>query len=36
LAILSLTAAAVESLPHRDVDNLTVPLAAVLVGLLVF
>jgi phytol kinase len=36
LAILSLTAAAVESLPYRDVDNLTVPLAAVLVGLLFF
>jgi phytol kinase len=36
LAILALTAAAVESLPFRDVDNLTVPLAAVLVGLLVF
>jgi phytol kinase len=36
LALLSLTAAAVESLPFRDVDNLTVPLAAALVGLLVF
>lgn len=36
LAILSLAAAAVESLPYRDVDNLTVPLAAVLVGLLFF
>lgn len=36
LAILSLTAAAVESLPYRDVDNLTVPLAAALVGLLFF
>ena len=36
LAILSLTAAAVESLPVHDVDNITVPLAAALVGLLVF
>lgn len=36
LAFLSLTASAVESLPFRDVDNLTVPLAVVLVGLLVF
>ena len=36
LAWLSLTAAAVESLPYRDVDNLTVPLAAALVGLLLF
>lgn len=36
LAILSLTAAAVESLPFHDVDNITVPLAAALVGLLVF
>ena len=35
LAILSLTAAAVESLPFHDVDNITVPLAAALVGLLV-
>lgn len=34
LALLALTATAVESLPFRDVDNLTVPLAAVLVGLL--
>ena len=36
LILLSLTAAAVESLPFRDVDNFTVPLAVVLVGLLVF
>jgi len=36
LAILSLTAAAVESLPFRDVDNLTVTVAVVLVGVLVF
>jgi phytol kinase len=35
LALLSLTAAAVESLPHRDVDNITVPLAVVLAGLLI-
>ena len=35
LTILSLTAAAVESLPFRDVDNLTVPLAAVLLGWLI-
>lgn len=35
LAFLSLTAAAVESLPHRDVDNITLPLAVVLVGLLI-
>lgn len=36
LGLLSLIAAAVESLPFRDVDNFTVPLAVVLVGLLVF
>ncbi len=36
LLILALTAAAVESLPFRDVDNLTVTIAAVLVGYLVF
>lgn len=36
LAFLSLTATAVESLPFHDVDNLTVPLAVVLAGLLVF
>jgi phytol kinase len=36
LALLSLTAAIVESLPHRDVDNITLPLAVVLVGLLLF
>jgi phytol kinase len=35
LTLLSLTAAAVESLPFRDVDNLTVPLAAVLLGWLI-
>lgn len=35
LALLSLTAAAVESLPYRDVDNITVPLAVVLMGLLI-
>ena len=36
LAFLSLTAAAVESLPFRDVDNVTVPLAVALVGMLIF
>jgi phytol kinase len=36
VAILSLTAAAVESLPFRDIDNLTVTVAVALVGLLVF
>jgi len=36
LALLSLTAAAVESLPFHDVDNLTVPLAVALAGLVLF
>jgi dolichol kinase len=36
IALLSLTAAAVESLPQRDVDNITVPLAVVLVGMLIW
>ncbi len=36
LAFLSLTAAAVESLPFRDVDNVTVPLVVVLVGMLIW
>ena len=36
VAILSLTAAAVESLPYRDIDNLTVTMAVVLVGFLLF
>ncbi len=36
LALLSLTAAAVESLPFRDVDNLTVPLVVVLMGMVVW
>jgi phytol kinase len=36
LALLSLTAAVVESLPFHDVDNFTVPLAVVLVGLILF
>jgi phytol kinase len=36
VAILSLTAAAVESLPFRDIDNLTLTVAVVLVGYLVF
>ena len=34
LALLSLTAAVVESLPFHDIDNFTVPLAVVLLGLL--
>lgn len=33
---LALVATAVESLPVQDLDNLTVPLTAVLLGLLVF
>ncbi|MFZ5856463.1 MAG: diacylglycerol/polyprenol kinase family protein [Chloroflexota bacterium] len=36
IALLSLTSAAVESLPQRDVDNITVPLAVVLVGMLIW
>ena len=36
LALLSLVAAAVESLPFHDIDNFTVPLAVALVGLLIF
>jgi dolichol kinase len=36
LALLSLTATVVESLPYRDVDNITVPLAVVLAGLLIW
>ncbi len=36
LALLSLTAAAVESLPFRDVDNITVPLAVALAGMLIW
>ncbi len=36
LLLLSLTAAAVESLPFHDVDNFTVPLFVVLVGLILF
>ena len=36
IALLSLTAAAVESLPQRDVDNITLPLAVVLVGMLIW
>lgn len=35
LTLLSLTATAVESLPFRDVDNITVPLAVVLVGMMI-
>ena len=34
LTVIALAAAAVESLPFREIDNLTVPLAAVLVALL--
>ncbi|MBV6397194.1 MAG: hypothetical protein HFACDABA_02799 [Anaerolineales bacterium] len=36
LFFLALAAAAVESLPFRDVDNLTVPFTAVLLGLFLF
>ena len=36
ILILALVAAAVESLPFRDIDNLTLTLAAVLIGYLVF
>jgi len=36
LALVALAGMAVESLPYKDIDNLTVTLAAVLVGLLVF
>jgi len=36
LALLSLTAAAVESLPFHDIDNFTVPLAVVLLGWFLF
>lgn len=36
LLLLSLAAALVESLPFRDVDNITVPLAATLLGLALF
>lgn len=36
VVILSLTAAIVESLPFRDIDNLTLTVAVVLVGYLVF
>jgi phytol kinase len=36
LLLLSLAAAAIESLPFRDVDNLTVTLTAALLGMLLF
>jgi phytol kinase len=36
ITVISLVGTLVESLPHKDVDNITVTLAAVLVGLLVF
>jgi phytol kinase len=36
LTIVALVGAAVESLPHKDVDNITVTLASVIAGLLAF
>ncbi len=36
VTIVALAGTLVESLPHKDVDNITVTLAAVVVGLLVF
>jgi phytol kinase len=36
LAVLAFVGALVESLPIRDVDNLTVPLAAAILGYLIF
>ena len=36
LAIIAFAAAAVESLPVKDIDNVTVPLAVVLLGLLLY
>jgi len=36
ITVIALAATAVESLPFRDIDNITVTLAAVLTGLLVF
>ena len=36
LGLIALAGTAVESLPYKDIDNITVTLAAVLVGLLVF
>ena len=36
ITIISLIAALVESLPYKDIDNLTVALAAVLAGLVLF
>ena len=36
LMLIALVGAAIESLPYKDIDNITVTLAAVLVGMLVF
>ena len=36
LMLIALAGAAIESLPYKDIDNITVTLAAVLVGVLVF
>ena len=36
ITIVTLVGTAMESLPHKDVDNITVTLAAVIVGLFVF
>lgn len=36
ILLIALVSTIVESLPHKDVDNITVSLASVLVGLLVF
>jgi phytol kinase len=36
ITVIALVATAVESLPHRDVDNITVTAAATLVGWLMF
>jgi hypothetical protein len=36
ITVIALVGALVESLPYKDVDNITVTLAAVIVGLFVF
>jgi len=36
ISIIAIGATMVESLPFRDIDNLTVPLVSVLIGLVVF
>jgi phytol kinase len=36
IAIISLVCALIESLPFSDIDNITVPVTAVLLGLLLF